>query len=96
MGRSFVEATNGQNGLSKLADETGGESFYLGIQDPVSFRPFLDRLQNILDNQYFLVLNAKPGKKADLQRVRISTEVPKLEIVSADNVWVPTAAEAAR
>ncbi|HEY6292643.1 MAG TPA: hypothetical protein VI455_13930 [Terriglobia bacterium] len=90
VGRNFFEATNGQNGISKLADETGGESFFLGTQMPVGFKPFLDRLQTILDNQYFLVFQAVPGKKPGLQRVKISTEAPKVEIDSADNVWVPT------
>lgn len=89
VGRNFYEINNGQNGISKLADETGGESFMLGTQNAISFKPYMDRLQKILDNQYFLVFRASPGKKADLQRVGIGTEVPKLEIVSADNVWVP-------
>jgi len=89
VGRNFFVATNGQNGIAKLADETGGESFFLGVQNPVNFKPYLERLQLILDNQYYLVFEAKPGKKAGLQRVKISTEVPKVEIASPDNVWVP-------
>ena len=93
-GRNFWEINNGQNGLAKLSDETGGESFFLGTQSAVSFKPYLDRLRTILDNQYFLVFQATPGKKADLQRVRVSTEIPKVEIVTADNVWVPTAPRA--
>jgi hypothetical protein len=91
-GRNFFELNNGQNAIAKLADETGGESFFLGLQTPVSFKPYLDRLQLILNNQYFLVFQAIPGKKDGLQRVKISTEVPKVEIVSADNVWVSAAA----
>ena len=92
-GRNYWELNNGQNGMAKLADETGGESFYLGLQTPVSFKPYFDRLQLILDNQYFLVFQAIPSKKDGLQRVKISTEVPKVEIVSADNVWVPAAGQ---
>ena len=87
--RNYWEVSNGQNGISKLADETGAESFFLGQQNAVSFKPYLDRLQNILDNQYYLVFNANPGKKAGLQRVKIKTEVAKVEVVTADNVWVP-------
>ena len=82
----------GQNGIAKLADETGGESFFLGFQTPVSFKPYFERLQSVLENQYFVVFQAFPGKKAGLQRVKIWTEIPKVEIVSADNVWVPAAA----
>jgi hypothetical protein len=94
MGRNYMEGTNGQNGLSKLAEETGGEAFYLGLQNPVSFKPYLDELQMFLDNQYYLAFQAKPGKKDGLQRIKISTETPKVEIVSADNVFVPGAGQA--
>lgn len=93
--RNYYEISNGQNGIAKLADETGGESFFLGAQNAVSFKPYLDKLQNILDNQYFLVFQATPGKKAGLQRVKITTEAPKVEIVSADSVWVPAATQEA-
>ncbi|MBV8114642.1 MAG: hypothetical protein JO300_07870 [Silvibacterium sp.] len=88
-GRNYFELTNGQNQISKLSEETGGESFFLGLQQPVSLQPFLDRIQTVLNSQYYLVFRARPGKKSDLQRVKLSTEVPDVELVSADNVWVP-------
>jgi hypothetical protein len=94
VGRNYWELTNGQNAMSKLADETGSESFFLGLQNPVSLRPYLDRLKVIMDNQYFLVFQAVPGKKDSLQRIKTRTEVPNVEIVSADNVWVPATARA--
>ena len=52
---------------------------------------FLERLQKLLDNQYYLVFRATPQKKDGLQRVNLSTEVPDVEIAAADNVWVPAA-----
>lgn len=90
-GRNYYDMNNGQNGTAKLADETGGESYFLGFQTPVSFKHYLDKLQGILDNQYFLAFQAIPSKKAGLQRVKIWTEVSKAELESADNVWVPGA-----
>ena len=45
LGNNYWEITNGQNGMAKLAEETGGQSFYLGTQNPVSFKPYLDDLQ---------------------------------------------------
>ncbi|HUA84983.1 MAG TPA: hypothetical protein VMB85_14070 [Bryobacteraceae bacterium] len=87
--RNFWEMNMGQNGLSKLADETGGESFYLGIHPPVSFAPYLDQIQQILDNQYLLTFHAKPGKKSRLQSVTLATEVAGVEFGSADSVFVP-------
>jgi len=93
LGSNFWEITNGQNGIAKLSDETGGWSFYLGTQNPVSFKPYLDDLQSILENQYLLDFQALPGKKAGLQYVRLSTEVAGVELDSADSVWVPSAGQ---
>jgi hypothetical protein len=76
--RNYWEATNGQMGIAKLSDVTGGESFFLG-------------LQNILNNQYLLSVSAQSGKKARLQNVSINTEVAGVELASADAVWVPAA-----
>jgi hypothetical protein len=87
-GNNFWEIMNGQNGIAKLAEETGGASFYLGTQNPVSFKPYLDDVQKALDNQYILEFDAIPGKKSGLQSVTLSTEVAGVELESADGVWV--------
>jgi hypothetical protein len=86
--RSSWDLQIGLSGLSKLADETGGECFSLGTSNAVSFKPYLERLQKIFDNQYFLVFLATPGKKPELQRVKLTTEAPNVEIAAPDNVWV--------
>lgn len=88
-GRNSWEAQLGQSGVAKIADETGGEYFALGTQSQLSFKPYLDRLQTIFNNQYYLVFQAIPKNKAGLQRVNISTEIADVEIAAADNVWVP-------
>jgi hypothetical protein len=88
-GRNSWEALMGQSGVGKIADETGGEYFALGTQNLVSFKPYLDRLQRIFENQYYLVFQAIPKKKSGLQRVNISTEIADVEIAAADSVWVP-------
>src|SRR5579862_261798 len=89
--RNYWEATSGQLGISKLSDVTGGESYYLGLQTPVSLKPYLDQLQNALDHQFLLSFSAKPGKGAGLQPVSISTEVAGVDLAAADAVWVPLA-----
>jgi hypothetical protein len=45
----------------------------------------------MFDNQYYVVFQATPGKKAGLQRVNLTTEVPNSELVAADNAWVAAA-----
>jgi hypothetical protein len=57
--------------------------------NPVSFKPFLDRLQKVFDNQYYLVFQASPKKNPGLQRVSISTPESDFEIAAAENAWVP-------
>jgi hypothetical protein len=89
--RNYWEATNGQFDMARLSDRTGGESFYLGLQSPVSFQPYLRDLQKALDNQYLVSFSAKPGKKASLQFVSLSTEVAGVELSTHDAVWVPAA-----
>jgi len=92
-GRNAWEAQLGQSGVAKIADETGGEYFALGTSNPVSFKPYLERLEKIFANQYFLVFQAAPRKKGSLQRLRISTDVANADIAAADNVWVPGAGD---
>jgi len=90
-GRSSWDLQLGLGGLSKIADETGGECYSLGTSNLVSFKPSLERFQRTLDNQYYLVFLATPKKNAGLQRVRIQTEVSNSEIAAPDNVWVAAA-----
>lgn len=89
--RNYWEATNGQMNMARLSDITGGESFYLGLQSPVSFKPYLNDLQKVLDNRYWLSFSAKPGAKPGLQYVTLSTEVAGVEFSAPDAVWVPAA-----
>ena len=88
-GHSFWRINWGQNYLSQLSDETGGESFYLGSGPPVSFSPYLDDLSRRLLHQYLLTFQAKPVSKAGMQSVKLRTEVSNAELVSADRVYVP-------
>ena len=87
-GRSSWDLQLGLSGLTKIADETGGECFSLGTSNAVSFKPYLDQLQKMLNNQYYVVFQAAPRKKAGLQRVKIQTELSNSEILAPDNVWV--------
>ncbi|MGO8791766.1 MAG: hypothetical protein ACLQVL_30870 [Terriglobia bacterium] len=89
--RNYWEATNGQLGIAKLSDMTGGESYYLGLQRPVTIAPYLDDLQKVLDNQYLLSFSTKPGQKAGLQYVSLNTEVAGVEFAAPDAVWVVAA-----
>ena len=88
-GHSFWRMNWGQNYLSQIADETGGEAYYLGNGAPVSFSPYLDDLSGRLGRQYWLTFLAQAEKKAGFQQVKLQSELPNVDLVSADRVYVP-------
>ncbi len=81
----------GQSNLAEITDKTGGESFFQGLQTPIAFAPFLQQLDMILKNQYWLGWNTnRPAKgKGQLRQFRVKTELKNVEISAADSVWVP-------
>ncbi len=89
IGHSYFQVNLGQSYLSRLGDETGGEPYWQGFQNPVAFEPYLNDLSKRLANQYTLSFMAQAGKKSELQPVKVRTEKPGAELTSASRVWVP-------
>jgi hypothetical protein len=86
---SFGRTYWGQMYLSRLAGETGGESYYIGFNGPpVSFDPYLGDMAAHLAHQYFLTFIPKPQKSSGWRSIRLKTEVPNADLVSADKVYV--------
>jgi hypothetical protein len=90
-GHSLWRINQGQNNLSRLADQTGGEAYFQGFETPIAFAPFLDQFADRLNHQYKLTFLANADKKPTRQHVRLETEVPNAELVTADKVYVPAA-----
>jgi hypothetical protein len=85
---SYWQGINGQTNLTRLTDQTGGASFYLGLHSPVTIQPYLAQLQTTLDNQYLLSFSLKSGKKPGLQAVNLSTDLAGVDLAAHDAVWV--------
>ena len=93
-GHSYWRTYWGQNYLAQIAEETGGESYYfMGPQAPVSFAPYLDMLNHQLSNQFLLTFLAKPQKKAEKERVKITSEIHSVDLVYPEMVCVPSSPE---
>lgn len=88
-GHSFWRANWGQNFLSQLSDETGGEMYAIGFGSPVSFQPFLEQILLQLQHQYLLTFEARPAQKAGLQPVNIKVTEKDASIAAPDKVFVP-------
>jgi len=85
-GHSLWQINWGQNYLSQLAEETGGELFWLGTSNPVSFAPYLNELNQHFGGQHILTFLAQgnPGYR----RVKLKTEVPHVALVGPSKVYV--------
>jgi hypothetical protein len=87
-GHSFWRNTWGQNFLSQLSDETGGESYIVGFGSPVSFQPFLESILFNLQHQYLLTFTARPEKKPGFESIRVSIADKDASIAAPDKVFV--------
>jgi hypothetical protein len=91
VGRNSFQVNYGQSNLAKLADSTGGEAFFQGLQTPISFVPFLDQLNVVLNNQYRLKFETPPSKKkgGELRSIRVRTELKDVDLSAPSKVFVP-------
>lgn len=86
---------NGQVQLAHVADESGGEAYFLGFGPLPSLAPFLADLSDHLANQYLLEFVASPAQAAgEMRRITMKTDIEGLEVMAADQVWVPGASGA--
>lgn len=89
--RNLFRSNLGQSNLSKITDATGGEAFFQGLQTPISFGPYLQQLDVVLRNQYWLTFAMLRSKKAkgDLRPFHVTTEQHNVEISAPREVFVP-------
>ena len=75
----------------QITDGSGGEAFFQGLVAPVSFTPYLNQLDMILHNQYFLTFAAAPsGKpKGELRGIQVRVEQHNVELKYPKQVLVP-------
>ncbi len=89
--RNMFQVNYGQSNLAKMADGTGGEAFFQGLQTPISFSPFLDQLNVVLNNQYWLKFDTPRSKKknGEMRSIRVRTEQKDVDLSTATRVFVP-------
>lgn len=87
-GHSMWRTTWGQNFLSELSDQTGGESYWMGFGSPVSFQPFLEQFLEAQKHQYLLTFIARPEQKSGIQQIKVSIAEKDASIAAPDRVYV--------
>ncbi|HKN24787.1 MAG TPA: hypothetical protein VJX72_08070 [Candidatus Acidoferrum sp.] len=88
-GHSFYLVNYAQNNIDKMSEDTGAESFFLGMGQPVSIKPYLDEITTHLNNQYLLTFAGSGGSKGKFQNVKVKTELPDVEFFAPAAVFLP-------
>jgi hypothetical protein len=88
-GHSYWLVNWGQNYLSELGDETGGEAYWQGFGSPVSLDPYLKDLTERLQNQYLLSL-APDDIKGGLEPARVTASKSGVSLVAASKINMQT------
>ncbi|HUA00312.1 MAG TPA: hypothetical protein VMB02_08280 [Candidatus Aquilonibacter sp.] len=89
--RNSFGLTLAQSNLTQVAAGSGGQAFFQGLSTPVSYTPFLDQLDMVLHNQYFLTFAVPRSAKKNgaFQSLKIATEQRNVAITAQNRVFVP-------
>jgi hypothetical protein len=91
VGRGSFRAFNWQSNLDRLSQQTGAESYSLGLGVPVNLKPYFDRIQMNLNNQYLLAFVGDGGHKGRYETVKVTSEIPKVGFLTPSEVFLPAA-----
>jgi hypothetical protein len=80
-----------QANLIRVAGASGGQSFFQGLSTPVSYKPFLDHLDMVLHNQFFLTFSVPRSNKknGDFRSLKVTTEQRDASITAQYDIFVP-------
>jgi hypothetical protein len=89
VGRGSFRAFNWQSNLDRLSQQTGAESYSLGLGAPVNLKPYFDRIQRNLNNQYLLAFVGDGGHKGKYEPVKVTSEVRNVGFLTPSEVFLP-------
>ena len=89
VGRGSFRAFNWQSNLDRLSQQTGAESYSLGLGMPVDLKPYFDRIQMNLNNQYLLAFVGDGGHKGKYEPVKVTSELRNVGILTPSEVFLP-------
>jgi VWFA-related protein len=87
--RGSFRAFNWQSNLDRLSQATGAESYSLGLGMPVNLKPYFDRIQMNLNNQYLLAFVGDGGHKGKYEAVKVTSELRNVGFLTPSEVFLP-------
>ena len=89
--RSFYESNAGQNLLSEVTQATGGNSYWEGVGNPVSFDPYFKDLRVRFSNQYRLGFQTELKGKPEVLQMKLRVGGPEAKVTYPQQVYVTPA-----
>jgi hypothetical protein len=93
--RSEYESNAGQSLLSEVTQATGGNSYWEGTGNPVSFDPFFKDLRQRFLNQYRLGFSAPLKGKPQIERLSLKIQGAEAKVYAPQQVLVNPAGASA-
>lgn len=85
---TWYETNAGQNLLLEVTEATGGNSYWEGMGNPVSFQPFFQDFRRRLNNQYELNFTAPTSGKPQVESMKVDLHVPSAKVDAPQKVLV--------
>ena len=80
---------------TRLSEETGAKSYYLGFGEPINLKSYFDEIQIHLNNQYLLTFDGGNGgngggkRKGRFDSFHVATELPNTKFFTPSAVFLP-------
>ena len=88
MDRTMYGNDSGQNLLMEVTQATGGNSYWEGLGNPVSFQPYFKDLLRRFQNQYELTFTAPLKNKPQVADMKLNSKGVPGKVVSPQQVYV--------
>lgn len=87
-GHSYWLLNWGQNNLSYLSEQTGGEFYWQGTSNPVALQPFFNDINRRYGEQYVMRIDL-PALHRGFERLQLHTETSGVTLVGPTDIYIP-------
>jgi hypothetical protein len=78
----------GQNLLLEVTSATGGNSYWIGMGNPVSLSPYFDDFSRRLNNQYELGFAAPMSGRPEMASLKVKINARDVKVTAPQQTWI--------
>ncbi|HEY1809489.1 MAG TPA: hypothetical protein VGG42_13055 [Acidobacteriaceae bacterium] len=79
---------DGQNLLAQVTQATGGNSYWIGLGNPVALQPYFEDFSRRLQNQYELGFTVPLRGKAQEETLKVKVKAAGTSVTAPQQVWI--------